>query len=135
MKETWIAVGAALLLPGCAGMDADHHSAAVARTASRVPAATSIGALQSCIPLTSIRDSRVRSDRVIDWIMNGGKVYRTTLEQDCPSLGFEQRFSYATSLGQLCSTDIITVLYSSPVQQGARCGLAPFQQVKLSSRR
>ena len=60
------------------------------------------------------------------------RVYRNILPNSCPSLGFEQRFSYVTSLSELCSTDIITVLYTSPVMRGASCGLGQFQPVTLS---
>ena len=42
--------------------------------------------------------------------MSGGKVYRNTLPHSCPSLGFEEAFTYETSLSQLCSTDIITTI-------------------------
>lgn len=102
----------------------------------RVPAATPIGPARTCIPINQIRESRVRSDRVIDFVTTGRKVYRVTLPQDCPSLGFEQRFTYATSLSQLCAQDIITVLYqASGIQRGASCGLAPFQPVELAKTR
>ncbi len=94
-----------------------------------VPPVTPDGKSESCIPLTNIRETRVRSDQVIDFYMNGHKVYRNTLPNSCPQLGFEQRFSYETSLSQLCSTDIITVLYSSPPMRGASCGLGEFQPV------
>ena len=110
--------------------------AATATAADRAPpAATPAGKPQSCIPLTQIRETRVRDDRTIDFIMRGrDQVYRNTLPNSCPSLGFEQRFSYATSLSQLCSTDIITVLYSAPIQRGASCGLGQFQPVTLESK-
>ncbi len=62
----------------------------------------------SCIPLNSIRETRVRNDSVIDFYVNGRKVYRNTLPHSCPQLGFEERYSYATSISQLCSNDIIT---------------------------
>ena len=105
---------------------------AVARDVNRVAAAKSDGPAVSCIPLTGIRASHVRSDEVIDFEMAGGKVYRNTLPSSCPSLGFEERFSYETSLSQLCSTDIITVLYSTPLSRGASCGLGAFQPVTLA---
>ena len=105
---------------------------AVARDLTRIPEATPAGKPESCIPLRSIRESRVRSDQVIDFVMAGGKVYRNTLPQSCPQLGFEERFSYATSLSQLCSVDIITVLYTTPLGHGASCGLGPFQPVILA---
>jgi hypothetical protein len=107
-------------------------SPGAARDRNVVPAATPSGAAQSCIPIRSIRESLVRSDRIIDFRMNGNRYYRVTLDQPCPQLGFERRFSYATSLSQLCAQDIITVLQTGPLMRGASCGLAPFQPVTLA---
>jgi hypothetical protein len=67
--------------------------------------------------------------------VSGKRWYRNTLPQSCPSLGFEERFGYATSLSELCSVDIITVLYATPVSRGASCGLGKFQPVELSTTR
>ena len=108
--------------------------AAAAPAADRraVPPASPAGKPQTCIPLTQIRETRVPDDRTIDFIMRGrDRVFRNTLPNACPGLGFEQRFSYATSLSQLCSVDIITVLYNAPVMRGASCGLGQFQPVTL----
>ena len=104
---------------------------------NRVPAATPTGPAESCISLRSIRQTRVRSDRVIDFEMTGRRTYRVTLPQACPNLGFEERFSYGTSLSQLCQQDIITVLQMGGpgLQRGASCGLAPFQPVRLARER
>ena len=99
-----------------------------------VPIATPVGEPVNCIPLRSIRSTRVHDDRTIDFETNGRKVYRNVLPNSCPSLGFEERFLYKTSLSQLCSVDIITVLYSSPPTQGASCGLGKFQPVQLARR-
>ena len=96
-----------------------------------VPDATPTGEAESCINIRSIQSSRVRSDRVIDFEMNGGKVYRNELPMDCPGLGFEKAFSYVSHTGQLCSVDTITVLRQGPVSSGATCGLGKFQPVKL----
>ena len=92
-------------------------------------AAKPSGKPESCINLQQIRESRVRDDQTIDFYMLGGKVYRSTLPNSCPQLGFEKRFSYKTSLSQLCSTDIITVLTSPGISPGASCGLGQFQPV------
>lgn len=100
-----------------------------------VPEATPAGKPVSCIPIRSIQQSQVRSNRVIDFEVIGHKTYRNTLPYDCPGLGFEERFSYTTSLSQLCSNDIITVFYTSPVSRGASCGLGQFQPVTLAKRR
>ena len=99
----------------------------------RVPPATPTGPTQNCIPIQQIRQSLVRSDSVIDFVMRGrDRVYRVTLPQPCPRLGFEERFSYETTLSQLCAQDIITVLSITGPPRGASCGLAPFQPVSLA---
>jgi hypothetical protein len=107
---------------------------AAAPARDRVPAATPAGKPVDCLRLTDIRQSLVRDDRTIDFVTAGRRVYRVTLPQACPTLGFEQRFAYRTSLGRLCSTDIITVLQSPGLQRGASCGMAPFQPVTLAPR-
>jgi hypothetical protein len=119
---------AALALAACA-------APSIARDRGGVPAATPTGAPHSCIPISGMRQSHVRDDRTIDFVMSGGKVYRNTLPYACPSLGFEARFSYATSLSQLCSTDTITVLETgggAGLSRGASCGLGVFQPVTLA---
>jgi hypothetical protein len=94
-----------------------------------------VGKAQTCIPIRAIRETRVRSDQVIDFVMSGRRTYRVTLPQPCPQLGFERSFSYSTSLSQLCSQDIITVLrQAGGLQPGASCGLAPFQPVRLAGK-
>lgn len=108
---------------------------AVARDRQAVPDAVATGEPISCVSLRNIQSTRVHGDSVIDFHMNGGKVYRNTLPNSCPSLGFEERFSYKTSLSQLCSVDIITVLQSPGLSQGPSCGLGKFQPVKLTSAR
>ena len=108
-----------------------------ARDRNAVPPATPTGAPRNCVPITQLRESLVRNDRVIDFRTTGGRdrYYRVTLPQSCPGLGFERRFSYATSLSQLCAQDIITVLYQTGPMRGASCGLAPFQPVTIARTR
>jgi hypothetical protein len=84
----------------------------------------------SCLQLNRIRETRVRDDSTIDFYTDAHRVYRNRLPHSCPQLGFEERFAYSTSLSQLCSTDIITVLYSAGgLSRGASCGLGHFQPV------
>jgi hypothetical protein len=104
---------------------------ATARDRNAVPEATPVGDAVSCVNLRSIQSTQVHGDSTIDFHMGGGKVYRNTLPNSCPSLGFEERFLYKTSLSQLCSVDIITVLQSPGLSRGASCGLGKFQPVKL----
>ncbi len=123
-----LAATAILALSGCA------QSADSASRPSRAPAARVVGAGVSCIPITQIRSSRVHDDRTIDFEMSGSRVYRNTLPYSCPGLGFEQSFTYETSLSQLCSTDIIYALqrYGSDLRRGAGCGLGQFVRVELA---
>jgi hypothetical protein len=103
-----------------------------ARDLDAVPAATPTGPARTCVPLSQLRESLVRNDRVIDFRISGDRYYRVTLPQSCPQLGFEKRFAYETSLSQLCAQDIITVLHTAPLMRGASCGLAPFQPVTIA---
>lgn len=82
-----------------------------------------------CVQINQIRSTNVRDDRTIDFVMSGKKIYRNTLPNSCPSLGFERRFAYQTSISQLCSVDIVTVLTNAGpgLQRGASCGLGKFQ--------
>lgn len=99
-----------------------------------VPVATPAGKPVDCLPTYQIRQSRVRSDSVIDFELRNGKTYRNTLPQSCPRLGFEERFGYRTTINQLCSTDIITVLSVAPPVGGASCGLGKFQPVTIAKK-
>jgi len=103
-------------------------------TASRdrqIPEATPAGKPVDCIQLSQIRNTRVRSDQVIDYYVAGKKVYRNTLPYKCPGLGFEERYLHKTSTGDVCSHDTITVLQSG-MTEGASCGLGKFQPVTLA---
>jgi hypothetical protein len=100
--------------------------------AANLPVATPAGPSVSCIPLATVRESRVRDDWTIDFKAGGKRWYRTVLPYRCNGLGFERAFSYATSISQLCSADIITVFPQSGIGgPRASCGLGQFQPVEL----
>ena len=105
MRSLPLVILASLLATGSAAI-AGHEPKAP-------PEARETGKAVDCVSLTQLRESRVRSDQVIDFRTSGKKWYRNTLPYSCPSLGFEERFSYKTSLSQLCSTDIITVFHTA----------------------
>jgi hypothetical protein len=126
MRKLALIVTASLLIGGA--------SVALAkRDRNAVPEAKEAGKALSCVPLRQIRETRVYGDQTIDFRMLGGKTYRNKLPYSCPQLGFEERFSYKTSLSVLCSTDIITVLNTSSggLNSGASCGLGEFQPVEI----
>lgn len=118
---------AVLALTGC------QQSAQSTSKPSRAPAARVVGEAVNCIPLAQIRTSRVHDDSTIDFDMGGRKLYRNTLLNSCPGLGFEASFTYETSLSQLCSVDIIYVLRNTGamLQRGAGCGLGKFVPIEL----
>ncbi|MCP5399149.1 MAG: hypothetical protein H6921_07580 [Sphingomonas sp.] len=95
-----------------------------------------VGEPVNCIMPSRIRSTHVRDDQTIDFEMNNGKIYRNTLPYSCPSLGFEERFSYKLSTSQLCSVDIIYVLhnYGGSLSQGAGCGLGQFQPMEKAEK-
>ena len=127
MRKMALIVTASLLIGG-AGV------AVAKRDFKSVPEAKEVGKPISCVPLRQIRETRVHGDQTIDFVMLGrNKVYRNNLPYSCPSLGFEERFSYKTSLSVLCSTDIITVLRTTGggLDSGASCGLGEFQPVEI----
>jgi hypothetical protein len=96
------------------------------------PAATIVGKPESCVPLSQLGETRIRDDWTIDFIGNG-RVWRNALTGRCPGLNSNRRFTYETSLSQLCSTDIIYVLETAAgdLHRGAACGLGQFMPVKL----
>jgi hypothetical protein len=102
------------------------------RRAKALAAYTPVGQAKNCISITTIRSTKVIDNNTIDFKTAGGKVYRNTLPYSCPSLGFEQRFSYRTSTSQLCSVDTIRVLQSfgGRLDEGAGCGLGKFQPMQ-----
>jgi hypothetical protein len=95
-----------------------------------------VGEPKSCVTISQIRSTKVIDSRNIDFRMAGGKTYRNILPQSCPGLKFEDRFSYRTSLNQLCNVDIVHVLHDQGGQlhEGAGCGLGKFQMVEKVKR-
>ena len=129
---TSILLLSAAALAGCAAQGGER-SASNGRSKD-VPAARVVGEPVSCLPLQSIRESRVRDDWTIDFRTSGGGWYRNTLPNRCSGLGFERAFSYATSQTQLCNVDIITVISTAgggPMNRGS-CGLGTFTPVELA---
>ena len=124
MRWAASAIFGAVILAGCA------TSPPPAKQVSTVVAPMSkpvVATGQSCVQLNQIREARVVNDRTIDFYLSGREVLRNTLPNACPGLGLERAFTYSTSLSQLCSVDIITVIIQGGgPQRGASCGLGSF---------
>jgi hypothetical protein len=96
-----------------------------------VPSAKVIGPDVTCLQMPNIRQTMVRDDQTIDFIMRDGRWFRNTLPMRCPQLGFERAFSYQTSITQLCNVDIITVIVQGAgTRRGASCGLGKFTPIE-----
>ncbi|GHF29967.1 hypothetical protein GCM10017044_26610 [Kordiimonas sediminis] len=87
------------------------------------------GKEKSCIPLRGLRSQTVIDEKTIFFEAPGGRGYMNKMDNRCPRLVFEERFSFKTSLNQLCSLDIITVLDSFGREWGS-CGLGKFEEMK-----
>lgn len=98
-----------------------------------IAAARNTGPARSCIPLSAFSETRVRSDRVIDFLSIGGKGWRNVLPQGCSGLAAANAFTYKTSLSELCDTDIVYPLeqVGGGLQRGPGCGLGRFQPIQL----
>ena len=119
---------AAMVLPLCACTD---ESPETTPPQSRAPAAEALGEPVSCILISRIRNTRVHDDFTIDFHMSGGDVFRNTLPNRCPQLGFEERFAYEANTGNLCSVDMFSVVQSGAAGRGPRCRFGQFVPVKL----
>ncbi len=126
-----------LLLGACASAtpDASSDTSRQVRRAERIAAAQPSGPPENCVQIRDIRSSHVLSDQIIDFELINGKVMRNVLPYKCSGLGFSEAFTYSTSLSQLCSVDIITVLnQGGGPPRGATCGLGQFQPVTFPAR-
>jgi len=124
MRKMLLIVPAIALLSG---------GGAVAISSKKAPEPVrAVGEPENCVTISQIRSTKVIDNSTIDFRMTGGKTYRNTLPQSCPGLKFEDRFSYRTSISQLCSVDVIRVLQNQggKLSEGAGCGLGKFQLVE-----
>jgi hypothetical protein len=127
MRKMLLIIPAIVLLSG---------GATFALSSKKAPEAVrAVGAPKSCVTISQIRSTKVVDNDIIDFHMVGGKTFRNKLPQSCPGLKFEDRFSYRTSLNQLCSVDIVRVLHDQGgrLYEGAGCGLGTFQMVETVS--
>jgi hypothetical protein len=121
-----------LILVACAPGDPAAEAARTAKAIAAGPAVTVKGSGQNCINRAQVRSTVVRSDRVIDFEMNSGAVYRNTLRVSCPGLNFDRAITYETSIDQLCSQQIVYSLTNigGVPQRGAACALGQFVPVE-----
>lgn len=119
-------------IPFIAVACAPVETATDANPAAGAPAVAVLGEGQRCIMRDQVRQTAVRNDRVIDFEMQSGKVYRSTLNQRCPGLGFNRAITYDTSINQLCTQQIVYALQNvgGVPRRGAGCSLGEFVPVE-----
>lgn len=89
----------------------------------------STGETRNCVSLRFLRDSTIIDDQTIFFKGVGKKAYINRMPHRCARLSAEERFAYRTSIGQLCRSDIITVLDSFGREWGS-CGLGEFEEMQ-----
>jgi hypothetical protein len=91
-----------------------------------------VGQPVSCIPISSYSSTHIRDDQTIDFEVNTKTIYRNKMPYSCPGLAAEGRFLFKTSMSQICSVDMISVLqnFGGTFSEGAHCGLGTFQKME-----
>ena len=133
MTKRYLALAALpLALAACAPTDPAAEAARADAAIAAAPEAKVVGPGQNCIDRSQIRQTVVRSDRVIDFEMNGSRVYRSTPPQRCIGLTFDRAITYETSINQLCTQQIVYALQNvgGVPQRGAGCSLGEFVPVE-----
>ncbi len=125
MKKFIVLIGLAFMLPSCATVPAGD-----VEPPDELAKYTITEETENCLGLTRIRQSVVLNDQHILFKMRGGDVYLSKLPYRCSRLGFQEAFSYSTSLTKLCNTDIITVISRSGGDPLTSCGLGIFQKLE-----
>ncbi len=75
-----------------------------------------------CLDADHIDHTAVLDDQTVLFYMRGGKIWKNTLQRQCPSLKFERAFSEDIRGDEVCSNrQMIQVL-----QTGASCSLGAF---------
>ncbi len=71
------------------------------------------GDTTNCVSLRTVRRTTIVDDRNVLFYMRGGDVYHNILPRACNGLAREDRFSYKTSLGRLCTRPQARQTYTS----------------------
>lgn len=90
------------------------------------------GDVRRCLSTRRIRRTQIIDDRNMLYYVPGNVVYHNILMQPCNGLKREGRFSYKTAVGNLCSGDLIFVLYDDAfggLRQGNACKIGVFHPI------
>jgi hypothetical protein len=84
-----------------------------------------------CVRVQSIEKIDIVDANTLVFRMRGDEVYRNELPHECPGLRQNDTLMYRSSVGQLCSVDIVTILddWGFGFAPGASCGLGMFHPI------
>ena len=86
---------------------------------------------EHCVRINDIDDIDIVDSDTLIFRMRGGRVYRNDLPHRCAGLRRNDTLMYRSSVGRLCSIDVITVLedWGFGFAPGASCGLGMFHPI------
>lgn len=84
-----------------------------------------------CVRINDIDDIVIVDADTLIFRMRGDTVYRNDLPHRCPGLRRNDTLMYRSSVGSLCSVDMVTVLedWGFGFAPGASCGLGMFHPI------
>ena len=86
------------------------------------------GTRETCIPINSIKSTKILDYSNILFYTNGGPVYLNELPKQCGPLNRCRSITYSTSLSKLCNTDTVDIMdFGSSVPKLGTCGLRQFE--------
>jgi hypothetical protein len=86
---------------------------------------------EHCVRINDIEKIDIIDADTLVFRVRRGKVYRNELPHRCPGLRPNDTLMYRSSVGQLCSVDVVTVLenWGFGFAPGASCGLGMFEPI------
>jgi hypothetical protein len=86
---------------------------------------------EHCVRINDIEQIQIVDADTLVFRMRGGAVYRNELPHRCPGLRPDDTLMYRSSVGRLCSIDMVTVLedWGFGYAPGASCGLGMFEPI------
>jgi hypothetical protein len=84
-----------------------------------------------CVRVDDVDDIDIVDADTLIFRMRGGEVYRNDLPHECPGMRSRDTLMYRSSVGKLCSVDIVTVLedWGFGFAPGVSCGLGMFHPI------
>ena len=119
---------AVLFLSPAVFADDDKLSRGEKRLADIMAKYEKTGEIKQCVNLRRLRESRVIDEHTIFFRGIGKTGYLNRFNGKCAGLVREERFSYSTTINQLCRGEILTVLDSFGRSWGS-CAIGEFEEL------